>query len=303
MMKSEIVKDIMKLKKDRNAIILAHNYQNPEIQDIADFCGDSLELSRIASKTDASVIVFCGVHFMAETAAVLNPEKIVLIPRRDAGCAMADMINAEDVKKIRQQYPDVPIITYVNSTAEVKALSTMCCTSANVIKVVKNFSRYPMVFLTPDRNLAKYAANHVTNNVKYWDGYCPVHDKLSADDVRLKKEQHPDALFIAHPECRPEVLELADHIFSTSGMLHFVKESDKREFIIGTETGILYPMRKSNPDKLFYPALESMVCEDMKKTSLVDVLKSLETLEPRVYVSNEIRKNALSAIMGMLKIG
>ncbi len=303
MRKSEIVRDIAQLKKERRAVILAHNYQNPEIQDIADFCGDSLELSRIASKTDASVIVFCGVHFMAETAAVLNPEKIVLIPRKDAGCPMADMIKAEDVEKIRQQYPDAPIITYVNSTAEVKALSTICCTSANVIKVVKSFSDCPMVFLTPDRNLAKYAASHVRNSVKYWNGYCPVHDKLTAHDIRLKRGQYPDALFIAHPECRPEVLELADYVFSTSGMLRFVKESDKREFIIGTETGILYPMKKSNPDKIFYPALESMVCEDMKKTSLVDVLRSLETLEPRVCVSEEIRKNTLSAIMGMLEIG
>ncbi|SFM98073.1 quinolinate synthase NadA [Thermodesulforhabdus norvegica] len=302
MRNQEIVEKIQKLKEERRAIILAHNYQNPEIQDIADFTGDSLELSRTAAETDASVIVFCGVHFMAETAAILNPERIVLLPRLDAGCPMADMITADDLRKIREKYPDAPIVTYVNSTAEVKALSTVCCTSANVIKVVSSLSNHPLVYMTPDRNLALYASRHVKANIAYWDGYCPIHDGLRAEDVLRARKNHPNAVFIAHPECRPEVIELADHVFSTSGMLRFVEESDHDEFIIGTEVGILYPMKKRAPDKKFHPASERMVCANMKKTTILDVLRALETLEPRVTVPEDVRKNALSAILKMLEM-
>ncbi len=302
MTKNDLVKAIEKLKKERRAILLAHNYQNPDVQDVADFRGDSLELSRIAAKTDASVIVFCGVHFMAETAAILNPDKIVLLPRKDAGCPMADMITADDLQRVKEEYPGVPIITYVNSTADVKALSTICCTSANVVKIVRSFQDHPRVYLTPDKNLAQYAAKHVNNEVLYWDGFCPIHDSLSVHEVIAKKKQFPEALFIAHPECRPEVLDVADHIFSTSGMLRFVKEAGNREFIIGTEVGIIYPMQRENPDKIFYPASESMICSNMKKISLMDVFNALETLEPRVVVSENIRTKALAAITRMLEV-
>lgn len=298
----EIIRKIEILRKERKAVILAHNYQNPEIQDIADFTGDSLELSRRAAETDASVIVFCGVHFMAETAAILNPERIVLLPRPDAGCPMADMIGADDMIKIRERYPDAPIVTYVNSTAEVKALSTLCCTSANVVKVVSSLKDHPLIYMVPDRNLALYASRHVKANIAYWNGYCPIHDGLRAHDVMRAKAAHPNALFIAHPECRPEVIDIADHVFSTSGMLRFAEESDHDEIIVGTEVGILYPMRKRAPHKKFYPASERMVCANMKKTRLKDVLKALETLEPRVIVPEDIRRKALSAISKMLEM-
>lgn len=303
MTNKEIIRRIEELKIERNAVILAHNYQNPEIQDIADFTGDSLELSRKAAETDASVIVFCGVHFMAETAAILNPQRVVLLPRKDAGCPMADMIAAEDMKNIRKQYPEAPIITYVNSTAEVKALSTVCCTSANVVKVVSSLTHHPLIYMTPDRNLARYASKHVkTTNIIFWDGYCPIHDRLSIQEVLAAKEAHPKAIFIAHPECRSEVIDQADHVFSTSGMLQFVKESDYDEFIIGTEIGILHPMKTIAPDKKFYPASKYMVCKDMKKTHLIDVLKALETMEPRISVSEDIRRHALLAISKMLEM-
>ncbi len=297
----DIIKQIAVLKKDRRAIILAHNYQPPEIQDIADLTGDSLELSRQASSTSAEVILFCGVSFMAETAAILNPGKIVLLPKPEAGCPMADMIAPEDIRAIRAKYPGTPIVTYVNSTAAVKAESTICCTSANAVKIVNSLSE-DRVYMAPDQNLAQYTARYTSKEILHWHGYCPFHHGLTARDVSKVKEEHPEAVFIAHPECRPEVIEMADMVQSTSGMLHFVNESSHESFIIGTETGILYPMRKQNPEKRFYPASESMLCPNMKSISLDDVLISLKALEPRVSVSEPIRLRALAAVERMIAV-
>ena len=292
---------IKKLLKERNAIMLAHNYQPPEIQDLADMCGDSLELSIRAGETDADVIVFCGVHFMAETASIISPDKTVLLPRHDAGCLMADMIDAESLAAKKASLPDMPAVTYVNSTAEVKALSTICCTSANVVKVVNSLPEKEML-LAPDRNLAMYAASRTDKQIHVWDGYCPTHEWLTADDARAAKAAHPEALFIAHPECRPEVLELADAIESTSGMLRVARESAHQAFIVGTETGLLHPMRQQNPDKTFYPASEKMVCRNMKRIGLSDVAACLENMTGQVKVPEEIRIPALTAVTRMLDL-
>lgn len=303
MNQEDLIRNIVRLKQQKNAVILAHNYQPPAIQDIADMTGDSLELSRKAASTTADVIVFCGVAFMAETAAILNPGKTVLLPRLDAGCPMADMITPEDVRAVRAQHPGIPIVTYVNSTAAVKAESTVCCTSANSIHVVESFTEHDAVYMAPDQNLAKYTARHTRKKVYHWNGYCPIHHNLTVEAVQKKKQEHPDALFLAHPECPPEILELADMVQSTSGMLRFVAESPHEAFIIGTEEGILHPMRKKNPEKRFYPVSDTMVCPDMKKTSLEDIFRALETLQPRVSVPEEIRLRALDAVERMLNIG
>jgi quinolinate synthase len=293
---------VLKLKKEQNAIILAHNYQPADIQDIADLTGDSLELSRQAASTDAAVIVFCGVTFMAETAAILNPGRVVLLPRLEAGCPMADMITPDDMLAIKREHPGVPIITYVNSTAAVKAESTICCTSANSIRVVESFKQADTVYMAPDQNLAKYTARHTQKRVHFWHGYCPIHHDLTAQQVNMRKQQYRDAIFLAHPECRPEVLDLADVIQSTSGMLRYVNESSHHAFIIGTEEGILHPMRQQNPEKSFYPASDTLICQNMKKITLADVCRSLETLQPRVTVPEDIRLRALSAVEKMLEL-
>jgi quinolinate synthase len=295
-------KEIKRLKETRNAVILAHNYQPPQIQDIADMTGDSLELSRKAVSTAAQVIVFCGVGFMAETAAILNPGKIVLLPRLEAGCPMADMIGPEDMKSIKEQHPQTPIVTYVNSSAAVKAESTICCTSANSIQVVESFQGEESIYMAPDMNLAQYTARHTEKKIHYWNGYCPIHHNLTAEMVMARKKEHPDALFLAHPECRPEVLDLADIIQSTSGMLRFVNEDSRHTFIVGTEMGILHPMSRQNPGKRFYPASDGMLCPDMKMVGLEDVLLALETLQPQITISEDIRVRALAAVERMIAI-
>ncbi len=297
--------EIKALLKKRNAILLAHNYQPPEIQDIADLCGDSLELSRKAAQTNADVIVFCGVHFMAETASILSPEKTVLLPRRDAGCPMADMVTPDalsyKIKELSSSKKTIPVVTYVNSSAAVKALSTICCTSANVVKVVNSLDENE-ILMVPDRNLALYTASQTEKTIHFWQGYCPYHDLLTADCVRMVKEEHPDAIFMAHPECRMEVLKLADVVTSTSGMLAYASKSSHNSFIVGTEVGLLYPLKKANPEKQFYAASISMECRDMKKITLEDILKSLETMSPQVKVPEDIRKPALSAVKQMLSL-
>lgn len=294
-------KKIRELLKKRNAILLAHNYQPPEIIDIADLSGDSLELSIKASKTDADVIVFCGVHFMAETAYILSPEKTVLLPNPDAGCPMADMVTPEGLKAKLATLPPMPVVTYVNSTAAVKALSTICCTSANVIKVTNSLDA-DEILMTPDRNLARYAAANTDKKIHLWEGYCPFHDALTPDDVKLAREQHPDAVFMAHPECPPEILELADVIHSTSGMIRYASESKATSFIVGTEIGILHPIRKENPGKEFYPASLKMECADMKKITLEDIVRCLETMEGKVTVPEEVRVPALGAVERMIEL-
>ena len=292
---------IKKLLKERNAIMLAHNYQPPEIQNLADMCGDSLELSIRAADTDAEVIVFCGVHFMAETASIISPDKTVLLPRHDAGCLMADMINAESLEAKKASMAPMPVVTYVNSTAEVKALSTICCTSANVVKVVNSLSEKEML-LAPDRNLAMYAASKTNKTIHVWDGYCPTHEWLTAADAAKAKADHPEAVFMAHPECRPDVLVLADVVESTSGMLRYASQSPHKAFIVGTETGLLHPMQKQNPDKTFYPASKKMVCRNMKRIGMSDVALCLENLSGQVKVPEDVRIPALAAVTRMLDL-
>ena len=281
--------------------MLAHNYQPPEIQDLADLCGDSLELSIKASETDAEVIVFCGVHFMAETASILSPDKTVLLPRQDAGCPMADMITPDGLKQKIGQLSLMPVVTYVNSPASVKAMSTICCTSANAVAVVNSLDAKE-IMMVPDRNLSHYAALQTGRRIHIWNGYCPVHNRLTVTDVQNVKHEHPEALFMAHPECRPEVLELADAVLSTSGMLRFPAKSKNRSFIVGTETGLLYSLKKTNPDVDFYPASEKMVCPDMKRITLDDVARSLEFMEGEVRVEEHTRRPALKAVKRMLDL-
>lgn len=296
---------IRELLKKQNAILLAHNYQPPEIQDVADLCGDSLELSRQASKTSADIIVFCGVHFMAETASILSPEKTVLLPNLGAGCPMADMVTAESlvdkIKELSVSKNKIPVVTYVNSSAAVKALSTICCTSANVIKVVNSLKEQE-ILMVPDRNLARYAASKTEKKIYYWQGYCPYHDLLTPELVDQARQKHPGAIFMAHPECRTEVLEMADVVASTSGMLAYAAESRHKTFIVGTEIGLIYPLKKSNPEKQFYPASLAMECRDMKKISLENILKSLETMTPQVKVPEHIRLPALKAVERMVSL-
>ena len=303
---SKDLKDkINALLHERKAILLAHNYQRPEVQDIADLCGDSLELSIKASQTDAAVIVFCGVHFMAETASILCPDKKVLLPAFDAGCPMADMITAE---KLRQKKAEIStgkglvVISYVNTTAEVKAESDICCTSANAIKVADSVDPDLPIFMTPDKNLAQYTKKHTRRDIAYWEGYCPIHNNLTVAQVRGTKAAHPEALFLAHPECPPEILDLADEVKSTSGMIAYAGNSESREFIIGTEVGILHPLSKANPGKFFFPADPGMICSDMKKIGLREILTALQTMEPEVKVPKEIREKAKGAVDRMLAI-
>ncbi|MBW1690942.1 MAG: quinolinate synthase NadA [Deltaproteobacteria bacterium] len=293
---------IRHLLTERHAILLVHNYQRPEIQDIADLTGDSLGLSIEASNTDAEVIVFSGVHFMAETASILCPDKVVLLPVLSAGCPMADMITAESLHEKKAELPDVPVVSYVNSPASVKAESDICCTSANAVQVVNSLIEHDTILMTPDKNLALYTQRYTDKRIIYWEGFCPYHDTLTADQARKVKEGHPQAQFLAHPECRPEVIDLADEVKSTSGMLEYVRTSRNREFIIGTEIGIIHTLKVQNPHKTFFPADESMVCVDMKKIGLTDIVDSLLTMSPVVKVEEQIRIKAKRAVERMLKV-
>jgi quinolinate synthase len=300
--REKLKKSIKKLLKERNAILLAHNYEPPEIQDIADICGDSLELSIKASQTDADVIVFCGVHFMAETASILCPEKTILLPAADAGCPMADMVTAKGLMEKKKEMPEAVVISYVYTSARVKAESDICCTSDNVIQVANSVPPEKPIFMTPDRNLAQYALSRCKRDIRYWDGYCPIHNNLTVEQVIKVKTAHPGAPFLAHPECPPEILALADEIKSTSGILAYAAHSNKQEFIIGTEVGILYPLSKANPLKTFIPADPGMSCSDMKKIGLSQIQLSLESLSPEVRVPEKIRVRAKAAVERMLAI-
>ena len=292
------IRDLAKAKK---AIILAHNYQSAPIQDVADLCGDSLEMSIKAAATDADIIVCCGVRFMAETAAILCPDKIVLMPNPEAGCPMADMVTPGALVRRKGDLGGIPVITYVNSSASVKAVSDICCTSANVIKVV-NALKEKEVLMTPDRNLARYAAANTDKKIHLWDGYCPFHNDLSVEAVKASKAAHPKALFVVHPECRPDVLELADSIQSTSGMIRFAGESSADQFILGTETGLIHAISKALPEKKFFPVSDQLVCPDMKKTQLQDIWNCLEKMSGRVVVEEAIRIKAMNAVKKMINI-
>ncbi|MEN2984441.1 MAG: quinolinate synthase NadA [Dictyoglomaceae bacterium] len=297
----DLIEKIKKLKKERNAIILAHNYQLPEIQDIADFVGDSLELSRIAKTVEEKVIVFCGVHFMAETASILAPEKKVLLPDLNVGCPLANMITAEDVRRLKKEFPNALVVAYINTSAEVKAESDYCCTSANAINVVEKVPSEEIIFI-PDRNLGYYVSKNTKKKMYIWNGFCPTHQRILPQDIERLKKEHPKAKIVVHPECRKEVLELSDKIASTSGIIRFVKEDDGKEYIIGTEMGILHRLRKECPNKIFYPASYLSVCPNMKKITLEKVLWALEDLEPEVKVKEPIRSRALKAIENMLNL-
>jgi quinolinate synthase len=294
---------IRDLAAKRNAVILAHNYQRAEVQDVADFVGDSLGLSRAAASTEAEVIIFCGVHFMAETAKLLAPDKTVILPEPDAGCPMADMITGEKLAAWKAEYPGVPVVTYVNSTAEVKALTDVCCTSANAPQVVRSMGAERILF-APDRNLAAWVAEQVPGvEIIAWQGFCPTHERIKAQHVLDAIAAHPGAEVMAHPECRPEALALADEVLSTSGMLRRAAESSATEFIVVTEEGLLHGLQKAAPGKRFFTVDPCAVCPNMKKTTLEKVLASLETLDARIEVPQEIAQAALASVERMVAIG
>jgi len=298
----DIRQQIRELLTAHNAVLLAHNYMRDEVQEIADITGDSLALSMEAARTAADVIVFCGVHFMAESAAILSPGKKVLLPRPDAGCPMADMVTVEELEALKREHPGVPVVTYVNSSAEIKAHSHICCTSANAIKVVRSLKEEELIFV-PDRNLGRWVARFVPEKrFLFWDGYCPTHERMTVEAVMRKKSEHPDALFVCHPESAPEVSALADHVCSTSGMYDYCRTSPAGKFIIGTEAGILYRLRIENPGKEFILASPALICPNMKLTSLEDVLYSLQTMSPVVTVTEAIRLKAQQALDRMLAV-
>lgn len=295
-------KRIMELKKERKAVIIVHNYQRDEVQEIADISGDSLALSQAAVRTDAKVIVFCGVRFMAESASILNPNKMVLLPVKEAGCPLSDMINIEKVLSLREKYPDAAVVCYVNTSAAVKAESDIGCTSSNAVEVVKSLKNKRIIFI-PDKNLGRYVQSRVPEKeIILWDGFCSTHIGLQEEDAIRAKKAHPEAKFIAHPECNPRVLELADHICSTSGMFKYAKTSPAKEFILGTEMGMLYRLRKENPDKKFYMPTDYLVCPSMKLTTLGWVVRSLEMLEYEIKVPEEIANRAQKSLERMLQV-
>jgi quinolinate synthase len=296
-----IREQILTLKEERDAVILAHNYQIDEVQEIADIVGDSLELARAAASLEHSAIVFCGVDFMAETAAILSPEKTVLLPAADACCPMADMVTAGELEVFRSRYPDAAVVAYVNTSAEVKAASDICCTSANAVKVVESLAETQVIFV-PDRNLARYVARFTTKEILPWEGYCIVHERFTPEDVRRERALHPAAEVLVHPECRPEVIDVADHVFSTSGMIRHACASPCREFIIGTEIGILHRLSRQCPEKHCYPLSSRAICVNMKKTDLTKVHAALANMEPRIRVPERIADRARHAIERMLAI-
>ena len=301
MNREEIRDKIAKLKKEKNAVILAHNYQIGDVQDVADYIGDSLGLSQKAAQVDAKIIVFCGVHFMAETAKILSPEKTILIPDARAGCPMADMITASELREWKKNYPESKVVCYVNTTAEVKAECDICCTSSNAVKVVNSLNADVILF-APDKNLAAFVARHTKKKIIPWDGYCYVHRYIKARDIREKRNLHPEAEVWVHPECLPEVIDLADKVISTGKMVQEARKTKKKEIIIGTESGIIYRMKKENPTKNFYPARDVAFCFNMKKIDLGKVLRSLENMIYKVEVPLEVSQKARGAIEKMVEI-
>ena len=292
---------IRDLKKLRNAVIVAHNYQRDEVQDIADYVGDSLGLSQEAAKSHADVIVFCGVHFMAETASILSPSKTILMPDLGAGCPMANMITAESLRTLKKKHPEATVVCYVNTTAEVKAESDICCTSSNAVKVVESVEGSEVIFV-PDKYLAHYVSTKTKKKIIPWNGYCPTHFRILPEHILTQKGLHPEAEVMVHPECTPPVIALADKVLSTGGMCKYAKESKASEIIVGTEIGILHRLRKENPDKKFYPASESAICPNMKLTTVEKVFWSLENMKYVVKVPDDIRISARNAVDKMLRV-
>jgi quinolinate synthase len=297
-----IIDKINELRKKRNAIILAHNYQSDEVQDVADFTGDSLELSRKAADNNADVIVFCGVLFMAETASILSPQKTVLLPDKNAGCPMADMIDAKQLTELKEKNPDAVVVCYVNSSAEVKAISDYCCTSANAVDVVKSIDENKKIIFVPDKNLGQVVKERTGRDMVLWPGYCPTHHFARMEDLNQMKALHPSAEILAHPECPKEIRDFADLLLSTGQMLKYVKTSDKNEFIITTEVGIIHSLKKQNPQKVFYPASERFICPNMKKITLEKVLFALEDNKYVIKVPDETAAKARKALERMVAV-
>lgn len=296
-----IAERIQQLKKERNAVILAHNYQIPAVQDIADFVGDSLGLSIQASKTDAEVIVFCGVHFMAETAKILSPEKTVLLPEKAAGCLMADMIDADQLRALKAEHPGAKVLCYVNTSAAVKAECDLCCTSANAVRMVREGLREAAeIIFVPDKYLADYVSAQTGRSFIVWPGFCPTHARILPENVREEKVLHPEAVVIAHPECPPELRQLADCVTSTEGMCRYVRESTAREIIVATERGILHRLLKENPGKIFYPASRFALCMNMKLIQQEKILWALEDMGHEIVVPPEVAEKARAGIQRML---
>jgi quinolinate synthase len=301
-MNERLLGKIRKLKDERRAVILAHNYQPGEIQDLADFTGDSLGLSIKAAETDAGVIVFCGVQFMAETAAILSPEKTVLLPDKSAGCPMADMITAEQLRQLKKEYPDALVVCYVNSSAEVKAESDYCCTSANAVEVVNSLPKDRRIIFVPDQHLGRFAAERTGRDLVLWPGYCHVHVVITEDDIMTARAKYPDAIVMAHPECTEPVKELSDEMLSTSQMLKFAARSTAKRFIIATEIGIIHTLKKENPNAQFIAASERAICPNMKKITMEKIVWALEDMQYKISVPKAIREKAKKALDKMVEI-
>jgi len=301
-MNEQLIKKIKELKTERNAVILAHNYQPGEIQDIADFTGDSLALSVKAAATDADVIVFCGVKFMAETAAILSPGKTVLLPDKNAGCPMADMITDEQLRELKRKHPGALVVCYVNSSAEVKAESDYCCTSANAVEVVESLPKDSKIIFVPDQHLGRFVMEKTGREMILWPGYCTTHAFITEDDIKEARDAHPGAIVMAHPECTEPVKAVSDKLFSTGQMLKFAKQSDAKKFIVATETGIIYTLKKENPGKEFFPATTRSLCPNMKRITLEKVLWSLEDMHYKITVLADIAARAKNALEKMVAV-
>jgi len=297
-----LVEKISALKRRNNAVLLVHNYQLGEVQDIADFIGDSLDLSQRAAQTDADVIVFCGVHFMAETASILCPDKVVLLPDINAGCPMANMITAERLRAKKKEHPQAAVVCYINSSAEVKAESDVCCTSANAVRVVESLDVGEILFV-PDQYLGHYVSTKTNKKMILWPGFCPTHVRIKSERIKELKKEYPQAKVVVHPECTPEVIALADEVLSTSGMCKYAQKDEVREMVVGTEIGIIHRLKKENPGKKFIPISEQAICPNMKSITLEKVLWSLQEMSPEVKVSEEIRLRAKAAVDKMLQVG
>lgn len=296
-----IKKEILTLKEEKNAIILAHNYVLGEVQNIADFCGDSLDLSQKANDIAESVVVFCGVKFMGETVKILSPKKTVLLPVKDAGCPMADMADSETVRELKSQHPNAIVICYVNSTADVKAESDICCTSSNAEKILKSIPTNKEVIFVPDKNLGANTARKVGRKIILWEGFCPTHVRILPEMLERRKQEYPDAVIMVHPECSPEVVYMADVVLSTGGMLKFARESSAKRIIVGTEIGLIHRLTKENPNKIFIPISEQAVCMNMKKINIEDVLTSLQNMQYEIILDDKLIEKARKPIVKMLE--
>lgn len=300
-MKEKLVAKINNLKKKRDAVILAHNYQEDEIQDLADYTGDSLGLSRKAANLEAETIVFCGVKFMAESAAILSPDKTVLLPERNAGCPMAEMMSIDDLRELKTEYPEATVVCYVNSSAAVKAESDVCCTSSNAVDIVESLDSEKIIFV-PDKNLGNYVAQKTDKEIICDLGYCPTHCRVKEVDIKQVRDIHPEAKVVVHPECDPEVVKAADFVGSTAQIIDYAQKTDTEKIVVGTEMGILHKLQQDNPNKTFYILSQGLICQNMKLTTVSDIVEALENMNYQITVPKEIRSKAQEALNRMLKL-